>query len=187
MAYIGAVEVSVSSTRTNTLWNKTIKAPTTTVSGLDDRSNRLTLPQSYNKYAVYYNGVRLSYLTDYTHNQNILTFPQTLNEGDVISVEFFTASEINSSTEPLPTTGGIASGNIEAPEFIRINQSQPENHQLLSRKNSPYIGENSIIRTNASTIKENLTIPADINGMSAGPITIEDGITITLSGSWTVI
>lgn len=187
MGYIGGVDVSVTSSRTTKFWNKTLTAPTTTLTGIDDRGTRLSLPQSYNKYAVYYNGLRLTYYTDYTHNENILTFPQTLNIGDVISVEFFTANEINTSNEPLPITGGVVTGNIEAPDFVRINTSQPENHQLMSRVNAPYIGENSLIRTNASLVREDIEIPTGTNGMSAGPITVDDGVTITISGTWTVI
>jgi len=51
----------------------------------------------------------------------------------------------------------------------------------------PSLGTNSIIRTNADTISENITIPAGTNGMSAGPITIADGFTLTINGSYTVV
>ena len=87
----------------------------------------------------------------------------------------------------MPLTGGTATGTIEAPEIVRTNKSQPEGYQLLSRVNAPYIGDNSIIRTNESLIKQNLDIPIGTNGMSAGPITIDKNVTITISGTWTVI
>ena len=51
----------------------------------------------------------------------------------------------------------------------------------------PSLGTASIIRTNANTISENITIPANINGMSAGPITIADGNTIILNGTWSIV
>ena len=51
----------------------------------------------------------------------------------------------------------------------------------------PSLGTNSIIRTNALTISENITIPASSNGMSAGPITIADGYTVTVSGTWSIV
>lgn len=51
----------------------------------------------------------------------------------------------------------------------------------------PSLGSNSIIRTNASTISENITIPAGTNGMTAGPITIANGYTVTVNGDWAVI
>tara|TARA_R110000796_G_scaffold99384_6_gene207469 strand:+ start:620 stop:2224 length:1605 start_codon:yes stop_codon:yes gene_type:complete len=51
----------------------------------------------------------------------------------------------------------------------------------------PSLGLNSIIRTNANTISENITIPLNTNGMSAGEITIADGYTVTVNGTWSII
>jgi len=51
----------------------------------------------------------------------------------------------------------------------------------------PSLGTSSVIRTNAQTISENITIPSTSNGMSAGPITIADGYTVTVSGNWSII
>jgi len=51
----------------------------------------------------------------------------------------------------------------------------------------PSLGASSVIRTNAQTISENITIASTSNGMSAGPITIADGYTITVNGNWSII
>ena len=51
----------------------------------------------------------------------------------------------------------------------------------------PSLGASSVIRTNAQTISENITIPSTSNGMSAGPITIADTYTVTVSGNWSII
>ena len=51
----------------------------------------------------------------------------------------------------------------------------------------PSLGTDSIIRTNAQTISENITIGSTTNGMSAGPITIADGNTVTVNGNWSVV
>tara|TARA_B100000029_G_scaffold513774_1_gene614378 strand:+ start:624 stop:1493 length:870 start_codon:yes stop_codon:yes gene_type:complete len=60
----------------------------------------------------------------------------------------------------------------------------------------PSVGENSIIRTNGTTIAENLTIGPVANGgveftngFSAGPITIANGYTVTVENgaSWNII
>ena len=51
----------------------------------------------------------------------------------------------------------------------------------------PSLGTSSVIRTNAQTISENITIPSSSNGMSAGPITIADGYTVTVQGNWSVV
>ena len=60
----------------------------------------------------------------------------------------------------------------------------------------PAIGTDSIIRTNNNVIAENLTVgpnanggdPKFTNGMSAGPITINTGFTVTVESgaSWSV-
>ena len=52
----------------------------------------------------------------------------------------------------------------------------------------PSLGALSVVRTNATTISENITINAT-NGMSAGPITIADGYTVTIgsTGTWSIV
>jgi len=52
---------------------------------------------------------------------------------------------------------------------------------------APSLGTASVIRTNANTISENITIPSGTNGMSAGPITIADGYTVTVTGTWSIV
>ena len=60
----------------------------------------------------------------------------------------------------------------------------------------PAVGNNSIIRTNGTTIEENLTIGPTANGgveftngFSAGPITIANGFTVTIenNATWNII
>jgi hypothetical protein len=51
----------------------------------------------------------------------------------------------------------------------------------------PSLGASSVIRTNAQTISENITIPSTSNGISAGPITIADTYTVTVSGNWSIV
>jgi len=52
----------------------------------------------------------------------------------------------------------------------------------------PSLGTNSVIRTNAKVIAENITF-SNQNGMTIGPITINSGYTVTVdSGStWVVL
>tara|TARA_B100001057_G_scaffold477688_1_gene547201 strand:+ start:14083 stop:14499 length:417 start_codon:yes stop_codon:yes gene_type:complete len=57
----------------------------------------------------------------------------------------------------------------------------------------PSLGTDSIIRTNANTIAENIAVGPSTgaefaNGMSAGPITINSGFTVTVEsgGAWSV-
>ena len=51
----------------------------------------------------------------------------------------------------------------------------------------PSLGTSSVIRTNAQTISEDITIASTSNGMSAGPITIADTYTVTVNGNWSVV
>ena len=51
----------------------------------------------------------------------------------------------------------------------------------------PSLGTSSIIRTNAQTINEDITISSTTNGISAGPITIASTRTVTVNGNWSVV
>lgn len=44
-----------------------------------------------------------------------------------------------------------------------------------------------IIKTNRATLGESLTIPEGTNGMTAGPLTIADGVSVTINGAWTIV
>jgi hypothetical protein len=52
-----------------------------------------------------------------------------------------------------------------------------------------YAGADGSIYLNAITITKNTNVPANYNGMSAGPVTVANGITVTIAtGSvWTVV
>lgn len=53
----------------------------------------------------------------------------------------------------------------------------------------PSLGINSVIRTNAQTIDEDITFSGTENGSSVGPITISPGFTVTVTpGSrWVIL
>jgi len=74
------------------------------------------------------------------------------------------------------TTNEILNGTIAA---VDINSAV--------ELGGPSLGTSSVIRTNAQTISENITIASTSNGMSAGPITIADGYTVTINGNWSVV
>jgi hypothetical protein len=83
-------------------------------------------------------------------------------------------------------------GNVNA--FESVGTSDLEDGSVTAAKinsavalGGPSLGTASIIRTNANTISENITIPANTNGMTAGPVTIADGYTVTLTGTWSII
>ena len=49
----------------------------------------------------------------------------------------------------------------------------------------PFLGNNSIIRTNGQTISADITISSTTNGLSAGPIT--QSATVTVNGYWSIV
>ena len=49
------------------------------------------------------------------------------------------------------------------------------------------LGAAHIIKTNAQTISEDITIPSTTNGVSGGPITIADSYTVTVNGNWSIV
>ncbi len=53
----------------------------------------------------------------------------------------------------------------------------------------PSLGVDSIIRTNAKTISENITFAGTENGMTAGPVTVANGysVVVTNGSSWTIV
>ena len=53
----------------------------------------------------------------------------------------------------------------------------------------PSLGTNSIVRTNAKTISENITFAGTENGMTIGPITVADtySVTVTSGSTWTIV
>ena len=83
-------------------------------------------------------------------------------------------------------------GNVNA--FESVGTSDLEDGSVTAAKinsavalGGPSLGTASILRTNANTISENITIPANTNGMTAGPVTIADGYTVTLTGTWSIV
>ena len=49
------------------------------------------------------------------------------------------------------------------------------------------LGLNAIMRTNAQTINDNMSVASTVNAMSCGPITIADTKVVTVLGYWTVV
>lgn len=60
-------------------------------------------------------------------------------------------------------------------------------NRAVTINETPYLGTASIIRTNSTTISSSITIPSGTNGMSAGPITIASGQTVTVNGDWSIV
>ena len=74
-----------------------------------------------------------------------------------------------------------------AGQVLKVNSgaTAPEWGEMVG--GGPSLGTNSVIRTNAKTISENITFAGTENGMSAGPVTVANGFTVTVTAgsTWT--
>jgi len=95
--------------------------------------------------------------------------------GNVSPFESVGTSELKDGSV---TTAKVVDGAITA---AKINSSVA--------LGGPSLGTNSVIRTNAKVIAENITFAGTENGMTIGPITVNSGYTVTVaSGStWVVL
>lgn len=91
------------------------------------------------------------------------------------------------------TSGYLLYGNgtsaLNSSSNLTFNGSQLTiaGNRAVTIDEVPYLGSASIIRTNSATISTSLTIPAGTNGMTAGPITIASGQTVTVNGDWSIV
>jgi len=129
---------------------------------------------------VYVNGVLLTDTTDFTAtNGNSITFTVALlvnDEVTVISLKTFTVADhyTQSASDARYYTQSVSDGRFKA---------------IAAAEGGPSLGTNSVIRTNAKVIAENITFAGTENGSSVGPITVNSGYTVTVaSGStWVVL
>ena len=129
----------------------------TAFSGSDSSSN--TLVYTDGMYMdVYQNGVLLKPTTDYAAtNGTTVTLTTGAQGNDVLEMVVYDVFNIQ--------------GNYTKTE---------------SDTRYPYLGNDSIIRTNGNSITADITIPSGTNGLSAGPITVTNA-TITVNGVYTIV
>ena len=129
----------------------------TSFSGSDESS--LTLSYSDSMYMdVYQNGVLLKAGTDYTATTGTsVILVQAASLNDVVEMVVYDSFTIADS----------------------YTKSEADTRY-------PFKGNNSIIRLNGQSITADITIDADENGVSAGPIT-QDNATVTVNGYWSIV
>ena len=138
--------------------------------------------------SIFLNGSRLTIDGDYTiatNNQITLTTGAYLN--DILEVYEISQVTIADVGGAVKRSGDIMTGNLTTPNLVITRGTQPAASDVIKRSETPYLGTNSIIRTNAQNIAENITIDAGTNAMSAGPIQIDSGFTVTLNGEWAIV
>jgi hypothetical protein len=130
----------------------------TSFSGSD--ANALTLTYADGAYVdVYQNGILLKPSTDYTATSGT-------------TVVLVTGASVNDVVE------------IIAYDAFSIANSYTKSE---SDTRYPFLGNDSIIRTNGQTISSDVTISSTTNALSAGPITVGASATLTVNGFYTII
>ena len=81
---------------------------------------------------------------------------------------------------------GASSGDVV--EMIAYDVFSVANSYTVTESDTryPFKGNNSIIRLNGQSITADITIDADENGVSGGPIT-QDNATVTVNGYWSIV
>ena len=130
----------------------------TSFSGSDANSLSLTYPDG--EYVdVYQNGILLKPATDYTATSGT-------------TVVLVTGASVNDVVEIIVyDTFSIANSYTKAEADTRY----------------PFLGNDSIIRTNGQAISADVTISSTTNALSAGPITVGASATLTVNGFYTIL
>ncbi len=130
----------------------------TTFSGSD--ANSLTLSYPDGEYVdVYQNGILLKPATDYTSTSGTTVVLVTgASVNDVVEIVVYDAFSIANS----------------------YTKSESDTRY-------PFLGNDSIIRTNGQTISADVTIDSSTNALSAGPITVGASATLTVNGFYTIL
>ena len=58
---------------------------------------------------------------------------------------------------------------------------------ITANGDKQWVDSYGVIKTNRTTISEDVTIPADTNGISSGPIVIAEGNEVTVNGEWVIV
>ena len=109
---------------------------------------------------------------------------------DKLTSDMITAGAVNAAA--------IADGTVVAAEIAddAITNAKIADDAVTAAKihddvalGGPSLGTDSIIRTNAKTISENITFAGNENGMTVGPITVANSyaVTVTDGSTWTIV
>lgn len=122
-----------------------------------------------NELEVFVNNVRQEPTVAYSASGTSLTMTGTVASTD----DFYVLFQGKAVQTVVPPDGSVTAAMISPDVAL----------------GGPSVGTDSVIRYNAQTISEDITVPASSNGFSAGPMTIATGYTVTItSGSyWTII
>lgn len=184
MAYLGQGNNNVVELR-NTRYRYVATEGQTVFSGADGNGSTLINMDSASH--VFLNGAKLSPDGDFTTNGSNVVLSTAAYLNDILEIVEVTRVTVTDAGGAAKRSGDTFTGNLTAPSFRPNRVTQAINAEAIKRSEAPYLGANSIIRTNAQNIAENITIDSSTNGMSAGPIEIDSGYTVTVNGEWSIV
>ena len=95
------------------------------------------------------------------------------------------------------TLSGTDVSATDAGDFIVQNTSADENDNILLEENTDFGTDiltsegitppENIFRKNENTLKVDHTISHNENALAAGPLTVDDGVTLTVEGNLTIV
>ena len=95
------------------------------------------------------------------------------------------------------TLNGTDGSATDAGDFIVQNTSADENDNILLEENTDFGTDiltsegitppENIFRKNENTLKVDHTISHNENALAAGPLTVENGVTLTVEGNLTIV
>ncbi len=58
---------------------------------------------------------------------------------------------------------------------------------ITANGDKQWVDSYGVIKTNRTTIAEDVTIPSGTNGLSTGTVSISSGSTVTVNGEWVIV
>jgi hypothetical protein len=120
------------------------------------------------------------------NNGKYLTTDGTNTSWATAAASITVTNDVATATDIYPLLGTITSGTLTAVNTSNANLLYtPSTGELKADEMNAMNG----IFVNSATVTANYTIPSGSNAMSAGPVTVNSGVTVTVSGGsvWTVI
>jgi hypothetical protein len=179
--YDGSIWIAASSASIETMekYYYTATSGQTVFSGSDDNSRTLALTAGIE--FVFLNGVMLENPTDYTATSSAITLVSGATTGDELMViafgNFTVADVVAASTGGTFADSITVQGNVDATTFTQGGQPLEAG------------AKEGIFWENSQTISSNYTITSGKNAGTFGPVTIADGVTVTIpdGSTWTVV
>jgi hypothetical protein len=87
--------------------------------------------------------------------------------------------------DPTFTLHVLGSANIEGQDFV----SGVNNRVLYANGDRQWLDTYGVFKSNRTSIAENVTVPSNTNAMTAGPVSINTGYTITIqaNAAWSIV